>query len=56
MSINQFALQTAIYTKLSTDNNLTSTLGASVFDDIPDLISAFAMENFRLTKSDRLNF
>jgi len=36
MSINQFALQTAIYTKLSTDNNLTSTLGASVFDDIPE--------------------
>ena len=36
MSINQFALQTAIYTKLSTDNNLTTTLGASVFDDIPE--------------------
>ncbi len=36
MSINQFALQTAIYAKLSTDNNLTSTLGASVFDDIPE--------------------
>tara|TARA_R110001592_G_scaffold147011_1_gene371406 strand:- start:71 stop:472 length:402 start_codon:yes stop_codon:yes gene_type:complete len=36
MSINQFALQTAIYTKLSTDSNLTTTLGASVFDDIPE--------------------
>ena len=36
MSINQFALQTAIYTKLSADSNLTTTLGASVFDDIPE--------------------
>jgi len=36
MSINQFALQTAIYSKLSNDSNLTSVLGASVFDDIPE--------------------
>jgi len=36
MSIFQFALQTAIYTKLSTDNELTVTLGAKVFDDIPE--------------------
>ena len=36
MSINQFALQTAIYSKLSADNNLTAVLGAKVFDDIPE--------------------
>jgi len=36
MSIHQFALQTAIFTLLSADNNLTSTLGASVFDDVPE--------------------
>tara|TARA_B100000780_G_C20923725_1_gene368076 strand:- start:249 stop:650 length:402 start_codon:yes stop_codon:yes gene_type:complete len=36
MSINQFALQTAIFSRLSTDNNLTAVLGAKVFDDIPE--------------------
>ena len=36
MSINQFALQTAVFAKLSTDNNLTAVLGAKVFDDIPE--------------------
>ena len=36
MSINQFALQTAVFAKLSTDSNLTTTLGAKVFDDIPE--------------------
>ena len=36
MSLSQFALQTAIYSKLSNDSNLTSVLGASVFDDIPE--------------------
>jgi len=36
MSINQFALQTAIYSKLSADNNLTAVLGAKVFDDVPE--------------------
>ena len=34
MSIGQFALQTAIYSTLSNDNNLTSTLGAGVFDEV----------------------
>tara|TARA_R110002126_G_scaffold15594_1_gene63779 strand:- start:679 stop:1080 length:402 start_codon:yes stop_codon:yes gene_type:complete len=36
MSINQFALQTAVFSKLSTDSNLTSVLKAKVFDDIPE--------------------
>lgn len=35
MSIGQTALQTAIFTALSTDNNLTSTLGATVQDEVP---------------------
>jgi hypothetical protein len=35
MSIGQTALQTAIYSALSGDNNLTSTLGATVQDEIP---------------------
>ena len=34
MSIGQFALQTAIYSTLSNDNTLTSTLGAGVYDDV----------------------
>ena len=33
MSTGQFALQSAIYTKLNSDSNLTSTLGAAVYDD-----------------------
>jgi hypothetical protein len=36
MSIYQFALQTAVFAKLSTDNTLTVTLDAKVFDDIPE--------------------
>jgi hypothetical protein len=36
MSIGQFALQTAIYSTLSNDNNLTSTLGAGVFDEVTE--------------------
>ena len=36
MSIGSFALQSSIYSTLSNDNNLTSTLGASVFDDVPE--------------------
>ena len=36
MSIGQFALQSAIYSTLNSDNNLTSTLGASVFDDVTE--------------------
>ena len=36
MTVGQFELQTAIYTALSGDSNLTSTLGASVFDEVPD--------------------
>lgn len=35
MSIGQFPLQQAIYSKLNGDSNLTSTLGCSVFDDVP---------------------
>lgn len=35
MSIGQTALQTAIFNALSTDNNLTSTLGATVQDEVP---------------------
>ena len=34
MSIGQFALQEAIYTRLNTDNTLTSTLGAGVYDEV----------------------
>ena len=34
MSIGQFALQSTIYTTLSNDNTLTSTLGAGVFDEV----------------------
>ena len=36
MTVGQFELQTAIYSALSVDSNLTSTLGASVFDEVPD--------------------
>ena len=36
MSIGQFALQTAIYSTLSNDNNLTSTLGTGVFDEVTE--------------------
>ena len=36
MTIFQFALQSTIYTALNNDSNLTSTLGASVFDDVPE--------------------
>ena len=36
MTVGQFELQTAIYSALSGDSNLTSTLGASVFDEVPD--------------------
>ncbi len=34
MSTGQFALQSAIYTKLNSDSNLTSTLGAAVYDEV----------------------
>jgi|TARA_R100000231_G_scaffold113462_1_gene84258 hypothetical protein len=34
MSIGQFALQTTIYSTLSSDNTLTNTLGAGVFDEV----------------------
>ena len=34
MSIGQFALQTTLYTTLSSDNTLTSTLGAGVYDEV----------------------
>lgn len=36
MTISQFALQSKIFTTLNTDNTLTSTLGANVFDDVPE--------------------
>ena len=36
MSIGQFALQQTLYTTLNGDSQLTSTLGAAVFDDVPD--------------------
>lgn len=32
----QWTLQQAIYTRLNSDSNLTSTLGAAVYDDVPD--------------------
>tara|TARA_R110001632_G_scaffold185945_1_gene306282 strand:+ start:551 stop:958 length:408 start_codon:yes stop_codon:yes gene_type:complete len=35
VSIGQFALQQAVYSTLSSDNELTSTLGAGVYDDVP---------------------
>lgn len=35
MTIGQFSLQQAVYTALSSDNTLTSSLGAGVFDDVP---------------------
>lgn len=34
MSIGQFALQTGIYSTLSGDTNLTTTLGATVVDEV----------------------
>ena len=33
MALGQFALQSAIYSRLSSDNTLTSTLGAAVVDE-----------------------
>ena len=36
MTIAQFALQSKIFTTLNTDNTLTSTLGANVFDDVQE--------------------
>jgi len=35
VTVGQFAFQQALYTKLSSDSTLTSSLGASVFDDVP---------------------
>jgi hypothetical protein len=34
MSIGQFQLQSAIYSTLNGDNNLTNTLGAGVYDEV----------------------
>tara|TARA_R100001510_G_C7644566_1_gene201981 strand:- start:361 stop:762 length:402 start_codon:yes stop_codon:yes gene_type:complete len=39
MSLGNFALQSTIYSTLSGDSTLTSTLGASVFDDVPESTS-----------------
>jgi len=39
MSIGQFALQTAIYSTLNSDSNLTSTLGAGVYDEVVETAS-----------------
>ena len=36
MTIKQFALQEAIYARLNNDSTLTSTYGASVFDEVPE--------------------
>ena len=36
MSIGQFALQSAIYSTLNGDSNLTSTLGAGIFNDVTE--------------------
>lgn len=36
MSIGQFALQTTIYSTLSSDNTITSTLGAGVYDEVTE--------------------
>lgn len=36
MSTGSFALQERIYTTLNSDSNLTSTLGAAVYDDVPE--------------------
>ena len=36
MSIGQFALQSAIYSTLNSDSNLTSTLGAGIFNDVTE--------------------
>ena len=33
MALGQFALQSAIYSRLSSDSNLTTTLGAAVVDE-----------------------
>jgi len=35
VSTGQFALQTAVYARLSSDSNLTSTLGSGVYDEVP---------------------
>ena len=35
MTVGQFPLQTALFSKLNSDSNLTSTLGAGVYDDVP---------------------
>lgn len=39
MSIGQFGLQSAIYSALNGDNNLTSTLGAGVYDEVLETAS-----------------
>lgn len=36
MSTAQFQLQSTIYTTLNNDSNLTNTLGASIFDEVPE--------------------
>ena len=35
MSIGQFQLQQSVFTALNNDNTITSTLGATVVDDVP---------------------
>tara|TARA_Y100001970_G_C14226585_1_gene856057 strand:- start:1243 stop:1650 length:408 start_codon:yes stop_codon:yes gene_type:complete len=36
MAIGQFALQTAIYSRLNTDSTLTNTHGAGVYDEVQE--------------------
>ena len=39
MSIGQFALQTTLYSTLNNDSNLTTTLGAGVYDEVVETAS-----------------
>jgi len=36
MALGQFAIQTALYSRLNTDSNLTNTLGAGVYDEVQE--------------------
>lgn len=36
MTIGQFALQEKVYATLNNDSNLTTTLGAAVYDEVPE--------------------
>ena len=36
MALGQFAIQTAIFSRLKNDSNLTTTLGAGVHDEVQE--------------------